>query len=264
MSNLTAEAKFFKEISKQVLDLVAGFADKPAVAKHKGRSGDYATELDVATEYLIVAEIKKRFPGDDILAEEGSSDTIIGENRIWIIDPICGTNNVGRGIRNFCTNIALAEGKQLIASCVVDHSCKDVVWSIGNSEVYINETLHKTSSHELGVTIDVDLGCLTKTSGETKSRHSRFIKEVSLQTDFMMLSLNSSLNFLYVAIGKLAGLAQPYVHAWDMCASVFLIQQMGGIVTDIEGKSWHIESSNVIAAQDKDVHDKLIKLYKQS
>src|SRR5580658_4489124 len=80
-----AEADFFHDIAPMVLKLVASFNGKAKVHTIKQIAGDYATEVDIETEKLIVSEIKKRFPSDSILAEENHSGTIIGSERVWII-----------------------------------------------------------------------------------------------------------------------------------------------------------------------------------
>jgi myo-inositol-1(or 4)-monophosphatase len=260
MNTLEAEAAFFQEVSVRVLELANNFADRPALAKQKGRRGDYATELDIAVEELVVAEINARFPGDEVLAEEAHSDTAIGTGRIWIIDPICGTNNLGRGIKAYCTNIALAENRELIASCVVDHACKDVVWSVGQG-IHVNEGMLEPVNKDLGTLVDVDLGALNNSGDEEKSRHMRFVEKVTLQTDYSIIGLDSSLTFLYTALGKIDAFTNPSCHPWDICAGMFLIQQAGGIVTDFAGKPWDIDTVGTIAAGDKDIHQKLLDLY---
>jgi myo-inositol-1(or 4)-monophosphatase len=264
MNNLDKEAEFFKEVSVRVLELAKNFSSRPAVAKQKGRSGDYATELDIAVEELIVAEINQRFPGDAVLAEEAHSDTKISDGRIWIIDPICGTNNLGRGIKNYCTNIALAENKKLIAACVIDHACQDIVWSIGEGAIHVNDGMLEPAPIDLGVTIDIDFGALDSCSNEAKSRHVRFAEKVLLETDFTLTGINSSLCFLYTATGKLDAFANPSAHPWDICAGAFLLQQAGGIITDLNGNEWNIETIGTIGAVDKNIHKRLVELYRNS
>ena len=134
MNNLLQETNFFHFISDKIHNLVSNPNNNIEIAQSKG-IGDFATQLDIDVENIIVEEIKKRFPKDQILAEEIHTNTVISNGKIWIIDPICGTNNLARGIKNFCTNIALANNNVLIASCVIDHSQNDYFWSIGEGKV---------------------------------------------------------------------------------------------------------------------------------
>ena len=75
---------------------------------------DVVTEADHLSEALIVDAIKRRHPGDAILAEEtGEHRAVAGEaptsgrGRVWIVDPLDGTVNYANGIPVFCVSIAL-------------------------------------------------------------------------------------------------------------------------------------------------------------
>lgn len=258
--NLQAEADFFHDIALAVSKLVDGYEGRASVSQHKSYVGDYATEVDIAVEKLIVAEINKRFPGDAILAEEGHSDTKIPDGRIWIIDPICGTSNLGRGMTIFCTNIALADNNQLIASCVVDHSQPEYFWSIGNQEVYINHQLFQAqdADKDFGVVVDVDFGALGNVDYALKKKHVANTLKLLQEPGWMIQSLNTSLGFAYTAIGKIDGFVNVVNNPWDICAASFLIQQAGGTITDIKGKPWNLESVGAIGASTPAVHEKLL------
>lgn len=261
--NLQSEADFFKDIAEEVRKLVQSFGGKAPVAKHKASIGDYATEVDIAVEKLIVAEIQKRFPGDEILAEEGHSDVVIPDGRIWIIDPICGTTNVGRGLTSFCTNIALADGKKLIAACVVDHSQNDYFWSIGNQEVYINDKLAQpnTTDDKFGVVIDADLGALADVDDVIKKRLFDAAFELSMIPGYKLQSLSTSLGFAYTAVGKVDGFINVSNYPWDICAAAFLILQTDGIITDLSGRPWEISSVGAIASGNPKIHQQLLDAY---
>ena len=235
MKNLQLEKDFFRFIAVAVRDLVSNPDKNMAIAQHK-KEGDFSTQIDIDTENLIVKEIGKRFPEDHILAEETHSAAVISKGRIWIIDPICGTNNLARGIKNFCTNIALADNNQLVASCVIDHSQNDYFWSIGEGKVYINDTLFQPNEKRFDVIVDVDFGAVLSVDKAKKEKHNRFLKKLITETNYYLISLNSSLGFAYTAIGKVDGFLNVDNHHWDICASIFLIQQSGGVISDLLGK----------------------------
>lgn len=258
MNNLQHEKDFFHFIAGAVRNLVSDSSKNITIAQHKGE-GNFSTQVDIDVENLIVSEIKKRFPQDHILAEEKHTNTVIPKGRVWIIDPICGTNNLARGIKNFCTNIALADNNKLIVSCVIDYSQNDYFWSIGEGKVYVNDTLLKPSEDRLDVIIDVDFGPVVSVDNAQKEKHNRFLKKLITETtNYYLISLNSSLGFAYTAIGKVDGFLTIYNHLWDICASSFLIQQSGGTITDLSGKQWMLTSVGAIAAKNKKIHKKLV------
>src|SRR4051812_30734542 len=81
------------------------------------------TEADRACQRLIVTALRERFPNDGIIGEESDDGGIThrppsaGE-RIWVIDPIDGTNNYVAGFGAFAVCIALLDGGQPIIGVV--------------------------------------------------------------------------------------------------------------------------------------------------
>ncbi|TAL14472.1 inositol monophosphatase [Patescibacteria group bacterium] len=262
MNDLRNEADFFNTIAPKIRQLVQSFHGKASISVQKA-AADYATEVDIAVENLIVNEIETRFPGDSILAEEGHTDTEIADGRIWIIDPICGTGNIGRGLTCFCTNIALAYKGELIASCVIDYSQNDYFWSIGGGTIYQNESVFvpKPKAAGLGVVIDIDMGAATKLDAVELQKYASFVSRFIKDTPYMGQSLDSSLGFMYTAIGKLDGFLNVYNHPWDICAAAFLIKQAGGVITELDGSIWNIQSVGAVAAGDEMIHKKLLETY---
>lgn len=261
--NTTPESTFFHRIAPIVRDVVARGGAQPKIATHK-RIGDYATETDIAVENAIIEELAQAFPTDAVMAEEGHAEASIPEGRIWIIDPICGTNNLGRGLSSFCTNIALAEGGSLVAACVIDHAKGDYFWSVGDNTVYVNNSpLDVSDLDEFSdVYIDIDLGALPSTSKEMKDRQYTAARKLADLPGYLPLSLNTSLGFAYTAIGKVDGFINAYNHPWDIAAASFLIQQSGGVITDLEGKPWDLASVGAIGARNAQIHQTLLDNYR--
>ena len=261
--SLQAETDFFHDIADKVRNLVIGLHGKASVAQYKKVLGDYSTEVDIAVEKLIISELKNKIPDDLILAEEGSSKTEISDRRIWIIDPICGTTNLGRGLTSFCTNIALADNQELIAACVIDHSQNEYFWSVGGQKVYINNQLYsrKENKDEFGVVIDVDFGALPSVTKQQKEKLADAAYSLTRQPGYMLQSLNTSLGFAYTAVNKIDGFINVFNFPWDICAASFLIQQSGGIITDLDGHPWELSSIGAIGAGNEAVHQKLLEAY---
>lgn len=260
--NTSPESTFFHHIVPLVRDVVERGGNQPKIATNK-RIGDYATETDIAVENCIVDELARAFPADAIMAEEGHAEASIPDGRIWIIDPICGTNNLGRGLASFCTNIALADGGILIASCVIDHARGDYFWSIGDDTVYVNDS--PLDPHALedqpDVYIDIDTGALPSTDEQTKDRLFAAARKLFNIPGYVANSTGSSLGFAYTAVGKVDGFINTFNHPWDIAAASFLIQQSGGVITDLEGAGWNLTSTGAIGARNASIHQVLLDAY---
>lgn len=255
-------ARFFHQISPQVLQLVNKKYRHSKVVKHKSKNKNdfnFATEADLAVEKLIILQIQENFPKDQIMAEESYAETKLGKlGKLWVIDPICGTGNFARDIKTFVTNIALVENGKLVAACAIDHPQSEYIWSTGQQKVFSGKKLLKREKKTNGVAVEVDLTALLGISREIKQKHAKLISQLILKTDYYLVSTASSLNFAYVALGRLDAYVCANCKLWDMAASNFLILQAGGVVTDIFGKEWTINSSSALASIDKKLHGKLL------
>lgn len=263
MVELEEVSRFFNEVSPKILNFVAQSFKKSHVIKQKDHDNaiNFVTEADVEVENIIIREIKRRFPEDQIIAEENFSHIKPSDKgRFWIVDPICGTSNFAKKIKLFVTNIALAIDGRLVASCVIDHSQNVYIWSSGENTIFINQNKVKTDKAAPGVKIEVDLPGLNKSTKEIKEKYARFIYRLLTQTKYIAITYATSLGFAYLSLGRINAYISPHIRLWDMAAANFLTQQAGGIVTDIQGLPWTLTSSSVLAARDKLLHKELLNL----
>ena len=77
------------------------------------------TQADRIANELIVTRLKHEFPNDGILAEE-SVDTKrrLEKSRVWMVDPLDGTNGFIDGNGDFAVQIGLAENGQCVLGVV--------------------------------------------------------------------------------------------------------------------------------------------------
>jgi len=116
-----------------------------------------------------------------------------------------------------------ARGDKLISSQAL------CLWSIGNGEIYVNTNLFQLSEKRFNTLIEVDFGSVVSVDKKQQEKHNRFLKKMITETNYYLISLNSSLGFAYVAIRKMDGFINIYNHPWDIYVlQVFLIQQAGG------------------------------------
>src|SRR3954466_2294673 len=71
---------------------------------HAAASEEAVTEADRVSQRHIVAGLRKRFPNDGLIGEESDTGESITfecpdpNGRVWVIDPIDGTNNFISGL----------------------------------------------------------------------------------------------------------------------------------------------------------------------
>src|SRR5258705_4460387 len=97
-----------REAGAAILELYEG----PLKVEQKNYDDDVepVTQADRIANELIVGRLAQEFPDDGILAEE-SVDTArrLGKSRVWMVDPLDGTNGFIDGNGDFAVQIGLAE-----------------------------------------------------------------------------------------------------------------------------------------------------------
>ncbi|MFD1539951.1 inositol monophosphatase family protein [Nonomuraea guangzhouensis] len=86
----------------------------------KGGSGDVVTELDLASEKLLVERVLTAFPAHSVIAEESGLLGAAGGEWTWLIDPLDGTNNVVIGLPAYVVGLALCRSGRPMLGVVHD------------------------------------------------------------------------------------------------------------------------------------------------
>ncbi|MEV4395461.1 inositol monophosphatase family protein [Nonomuraea sp. NPDC049607] len=86
----------------------------------KGDAGDVVTDLDLASEKLLVERILTAYPTHAIVAEESGLIGAAGGEWTWLVDPLDGTNNVAIGLPTYVVGVALCQGGRPVLGVVHD------------------------------------------------------------------------------------------------------------------------------------------------
>src|ERR1044071_6140680 len=110
--NLKFELSVACELARVAGAAILEHYEGPLNIKQKNYADDVepVTQADTIANDLIVTGLKREFPNDGILAEE-SVDTKrrLEKSRVWMVDPLDGTNGFIDGNGDFAVQIGLAE-----------------------------------------------------------------------------------------------------------------------------------------------------------
>jgi len=98
------------------------------------------TDADFAANEILVKAIHENFPGDAILSEEEiSSDNLKSVNqsrfssaRIWILDPLDGTNEFIKGNAEFCISLGLIDMGKPVLGFIYNPAKKFIIYGWKN------------------------------------------------------------------------------------------------------------------------------------
>ncbi|MDA0638759.1 inositol monophosphatase [Nonomuraea sp. MCN248] len=92
----------------------------PLGVRPKGGAGDVVTDLDLASERLLVDRLLTAYPSHAVIAEESGLFGASGGEWTWLVDPLDGTNNVSIGLPAYVVGLALCRSGRPLLGVVHD------------------------------------------------------------------------------------------------------------------------------------------------
>jgi myo-inositol-1(or 4)-monophosphatase len=207
---------------------------------------DLVTDADHASEAALLAFLRERFPGADVLAEEsGASGAGAGGLRFFV-DPLDGTTNYAHGVPHFAVNVAVADAQGLAAGATYD-PLRDELFTAGRGQ---GATLGaERLSHSGRAKLD---GSLLVT-GFPYDVHERPDYPLSLFGAFIRRARavrrfgSAALDLAYVAAGRFDGFWELGLKPWDVAPGILLAREAGALVTDMWGGDTMLETGDIVA-----------------
>lgn len=220
---------------------------------------DIVTDADLASEEFITKRIKKEFPSDSILCEEGSNFEHSGERK-WIVDPLDGTTNFAHNYPFFAVSIALEEKGEIVMGVVYDPLRNELFSAIKGKGATLNgkriavSKISKLRYSLLSTGFPYDVA----TSPENNLNHwCNFIKRAqAIRRDG-----SAALNISYVACGRFDGFWEMKLKPWDVAAGAIIVREAGGRVTDFDGSRFNHYTGRIVASNGK-IHKAMLEVLK--
>jgi myo-inositol-1(or 4)-monophosphatase len=236
---------FATQLALRVGELLSASYQRVMRIDRKGKR-DVVTEVDYASEALMIEAIQARFPADAILAEEsGRHERADGHppgaahphrarwgRRTWVIDPLDGTVNYANGIPFFCVSIGLVEEGRPVVGVVLDPLRRDCYAAGADGPATLNgEPAEASEKEELGDCV-VSLAIIGRGA---IARERRVWREIRIGRRMG----SAALALAYVASGRFDAYVQNGgLSPWDIAAAGLIAERSGATVTDLYGGEW--------------------------
>lgn len=219
---------------------------------------DIATGTDIAVEDAIRASLTAAFD-IPIVGEERGGQAPADGSAYWLIDPICGTTNFAWGTPLFCVNIALVERGNVTIAVVGDTTRGEIsvaergrgAWALKQGML---QALTCTATSEVIVLDDA------ASKGQRRAHAARFIAAAISADRWSYRSLGTTLALPYLAAGRVAAYGAFLATALHSAAGCLLVTEAGGVISDVFGNPWTLESDTLLSAATPELHSDLVGL----
>ena len=208
---------------------------------------DFVTDVDHASEEIIIETLLSAYPGHGIWAEEsGQQHGAKDSEFVWIIDPLDGTTNFIHGLPVYCVSIALAVQGKVEQAVVYDPTRNDLFTATRGRGAFLNDRRIRVSKRtELK-------GCLISTGfpfreGDDFQQYLSMMGEVMQRTAGIRRPGAAALDLAYVAAGYTDGFFERGLQPWDVAAGSLLVTEAGGLVGNFTGEADFLDQQECVA-----------------
>ncbi|WP_109119711.1 inositol monophosphatase family protein [Azospirillum sp. TSO22-1] len=183
---------------------------------------DLVSVADRAVEELIRARLSALFPEDAVVGEEAGG---LAAARVWVVDPIDGTQNFLRGLPWFGVVLALMVDGRTELGIIYDPNTDELYTARRGGGAFLNgESIRVSGCAQLDKAV-IGVGHSPRHAPHVFLEPFTAVIEAGAQTRNL---LTAALQLAHVACGRLDATWDPYLLPWDVLAGILLVEEAGG------------------------------------
>lgn len=241
--------------------------------KTKSSPSDLVTDVDPHCEALIRQRIAIAFPHHSILGEETTAPgaeasaqaaaSVVGEEALWIVDPLDGTTNFVYSIPLSTVSIGYAEAGVIQVGVISDPYRDELFYAVRGAGAWRASTaqvqawcLEPTQSWPGQVlqatTVETLADSVVAAGFPTRAAAREQTIEAGIRMTGQLKSLralgSAALHLAYVAAGRLDAFWEYDLNAWDLAAGMLMVSEAGGCTESLAGEPYHLRARDIVAA----------------
>src|SRR3989344_4411668 len=211
-------------------------------------NSERVTKVDKGAEKIIFSYLRKYFPQYEMLSEESG---LYKKNSSyeWVVDPLDGTTNFTIHHPMICTAIALLYKKQPVLGVIYAPLLDEMYYATKGQGAWRNGK-KLISSAAQQIKTSVVTYCHGVGPANTKKAYALY-KHFHNITRHCRHFGSTSLELAMLAAGYTQVHLVTGARLWDVAAGIIMVREAGGLVTDWKNKSWHKDSTTILAAANK-------------
>jgi len=238
MKSYEHELRVACELARAAGAAILEHYEGPLKIKQKNSADDAepVTQADTIANELIVSHLKGEFPDDGILAEE-SVDTRrrLEKSRVWMVDPLDGTNGFIDGNGDFAVQIGLAEDGLCMLGVVYQPLPGVMYRAIRGEGTWIERPQFEPVRATVSETVTLSDMRLAASRSHRSPRMNKLVDLFGFKEEVQRGSVGIKIGLL------IEQQCDVYIHLssrtkqWDTCAPEVILTEAGGRITDLFG-----------------------------
>ena len=248
MSTQSALLKVMSDAARKAArGLNRDFGELAELQVSRKGAADFVSAADIKAEQSLFESLTKARPGYSFLGEERGLIEGTDKTHTWIVDPLDGTTNFLHAIPHFAINIALQREGVVVAAVTYNPVTNELFWAEKGKGAFVNDRRLRVAARQRMDEAVLATGIPFLGHGQ----HARFLKElhqISQRVAGVRRFGAAALDLAWVAAGRMDGVWERDLSAWDLPAGILLVTEAGGKVTTAEGGDDVLAAGSVCAA----------------
>ena len=221
------------DVVRRAGEMVLSAHDIAAGTHEKTSAADLVTEYDLAVEAFLKRELPPLCPGAIFYGEEEAENADPSRDWAFIVDPIDGTTNFVRGLRQSAISVALARDGQVEYAVVFDPYKNEMFSARRGGGAFLNGAPIHVSGKPLAEGIfGMGTAIYCREDLEPTMRVSEQLFRRAC--DFRRLGA-AALDLCDVACGRVELFFEYSLCPWDFAAGSLIITEAGGHISTLQG-----------------------------
>lgn len=260
------ELQLAVRLAREAGAAVLEYYDTPLLVEQKKDASDFepVTKADRVANELIVQGIRQEFPDDGILAEESvDTDRRLNKERLWVIDPLDGTNGFINRDGDFAVQIGLAVNGEAVLGVVYQPLPGVLYRAVQGSGSWIERTGFAPERATVSDNGVLEKMRLAASRSHRSPRMDQVVKALGFKEEVRRGSVGVKIGLIIERQCDLYIHLSPRTKQWDTCAPEIILRESGGRLTDLFGGPLRynvrqVKNQNGIVATNGVAHETVI------
>lgn len=233
-------------------DMMLRAANNLSAFKADGKAaGDFVSDVGKQAEDIIADILREAYPHHCVrIGEAGESSNARAEYE-WLINPLDGATNYLHGHPQYAVSMALLHKGVLQEALVYAPERNDLYTASRGQGALLNDRRIRVSARTEMNRCVIGTGCPVADRSSVLETYLALLKGFICKTAGIRQEGAAALDLCTLAAGRTDGFFDFRLNPQDIAAGALIVQEAGGIVTDMHGEQGWLQSGDMVAAPPK-------------
>ena len=213
----------------------------------KSGPADFVTDYDKKVQDMLQRGLAGIVPDAHFVGEEGSTRPFSSEGKFFIVDPIDGTTNFIKNLHASAVSVALSVDGIVELGVIYNPYLDELFTARRGRGAFCNGRPIHVSSEPLenGIVI---FGT-SPYNEEVSEKSFRLAYEYHRRALDVRRTGSAAIDLCNIAAGRAELFFELILSPWDYAAGALIVEEAGGIVTDVDGHALSLERKCSVVAR---------------